>query len=239
MLLRFFLITLVFLSFPAAAGIPIPVEEAWQGGIRNDDTVLLETLLGRIKQVDLATPQGKTALMAAASRGATALVEQLLARGARVEAVNTSHGTALLYAALSGEPATLTVLLEAGADLEHRAGNGWTALTLAAAKGHRAAVAQLLAAGADPNVADVYGWTPLMRAIDNGHPQTALTLLETPDLDFTSANRRGQRALHLAVIRGHRTVVRRLLILGADPDAPDHNGLSPWAIAKALARAPF
>lgn len=225
------LILLLALAAPAAAQ-----DTAWIEAVRDNRLASIRTLLPEMADVDLATPRGKTALMAAAGRGDAGLTAALLEAGAAVDAANKLGGTALIHAALAGDPATLALLLNRGARPDRQAANGWSALMMAAAKGRTAALDLLIARGADPDLADVFGWTPLMRAIDNRHFDAARRLLDHPKVDVERANHRGQTALHLAVIGGPRDLVRRLLDRGASPDTADAQGRTPRRIAGALGR---
>jgi ankyrin repeat protein len=60
---------------------------------------------------------GKTALIAAASRGHSDLVRALIKRGATVDLKHYSGETALMFAADSGDKSTIEALLGAGADV--------------------------------------------------------------------------------------------------------------------------
>jgi len=100
-------------------------------------------------QVDLASPQGETALMLACIKGHLPLVQELLRRGS---AVNRAGWTPLHYAASASHEHTRTivqVLLRAGAHVNAASPNGSTALMLAAQYSSEDVVHDLLRAGAD------------------------------------------------------------------------------------------
>src|SRR5688500_2241818 len=61
---------------------------------------------------------GKTALMAASSRGHSDLVQTLIKRGANVNLKHRSGETALMFAAGSGSQSTVKALLHAGAEVD-------------------------------------------------------------------------------------------------------------------------
>jgi len=100
-------------------------------------------------QVDLASPQGETALMLACIKGHLALVQELLRRGS---AVNRAGWAPLHYAASASREHTraiVQVLLRAGAHVNAASPNGSTALMLAAQYSSEEVVQDLLRAGAD------------------------------------------------------------------------------------------
>ena len=116
----------------------------WLEAVQLNSLDTIATQLRRIKDVDLATSHGKTALMAAAAGGSSDLARELIESGAQVTAENRSSGTALMYAAWAGDKVTINLLLQQGARIDHQASNGWSALMMAVAKGHTDACKALL-----------------------------------------------------------------------------------------------
>ena len=206
--------------------------DAWVLAITKRDLPAIAHLLSQNERnVNLAAPDGKTALMLAAGTARADLVRALLAAGADVNAVNVRGGTALMYAATQGEPEIVAVLLSHGAMVNARAENGWTAVTLAAATGQADIVRQLLAAGADANLADIYGWTPLMRAVDSDRTGVVRVLLKDKSVRVNARDDQGETALHHAAAGGSLEIARLLLANGADPRAKDAAGRTPAAVA--------
>jgi ankyrin repeat protein len=208
------------------------VDQRWLLAVTSNRVDVLEELITVIADVDRSTATGKTALMAAASRGATSLVHALIEAGAAVGARNQGAGTALTYAAGSGQGQTLQLLIDRGADVNSQSNNGWTALMMAAAKDRPEAARQLLGAGARADLADVYAWTPLMRAAYEGHSRVVEVLLQAGDPHLEQRNDQGQTVLHVAVIGEHPDIVARLLQQGAKPAAIDDHGRTPTEIAE-------
>ena len=136
-----------------------------------------------------------------------------------INAADSLGETALHTAAEHGHVAVLQLLLERGADPRRRTLCGWTALHLAAScphatrhnKGHVQAV-QVLLAHNNPNNSD------------NHNNNTTSLLLHAGTSD-------GRTALHMASLYGFTDVVRVLLQAGANPNAADHDGLTPFAVA--------
>ena len=212
-------------------------DEDWTRAIRQNNLPLIERLLSRVTNVDLAAEDGRTALMVAAGAGQTKLAQALLAAGADVNAVNQRGGTALMYAATDGNPATLNALLSHGAAVNARAANGWTAVTLASARGHAGIVGKLLAAGADANASDIYGWTPLMRAVYEDRFEVVRVLLGDKSLRVNTRDDRGATALHFAAARGSLKIAKLLLAHGADARDTDASGRTPAMAAAAEGHA--
>jgi ankyrin repeat protein len=224
-----FLIALLSLSPVKAVG--ADVDGQWTSAIIKHDLATIERLLGSGVDVNLATQDGKTALMLAAGDDAVSLTGALLKAGAKVNATNERGGTALMYAAVSGDPATITLLLKHGADINAKGANGWGALMIACAKGYDQVVQLLLAQGADPNAADIYGWTPLMRAVYEDRLPVVRTLLEHGSVKLDAADDHGLTALHLSAVKGYVDIARELISHGADVRRTDMRGRTALTIA--------
>lgn len=112
-------------------------------------------------QLDLASPQGETALMQAAIKGNLDMVRQLLAKGVRV---NQPGWTALHYAASADLPQSVEIaalLLEHHAYIDAESPNKSTPLMLAAQYGSEAMVNLLLNEGADVQLRNQLGLSAL------------------------------------------------------------------------------
>ena len=166
-----------------------------------------------------------------------AVVTLLLEAGADVNARDSQGSTALLHTA-GGKfvepergrfdrvenPAVMAVLVAAGADVNALSPTGATPLHQAASVEGRETVAMLLAAGADIHARDSEGNTPLLMAANGGfrNPAVLETLIEA-GADVNDRNERGMTVLERTLRSSSDQlthVVRRLLALGADPNAP-------------------
>ncbi len=166
-----------------------------------------------------------------------AVVTLLLEAGADVNARNEVRSTPLHHAAwgkrveiatnsvdLVENPPIVAALLAAGADANARDNGGSTPLHHAAAVEGLETVAMLLEAGADIHARTNSGNSPLLRAADLGfeNPEILETLVEA-GADVNDQNEHGISVL-LSVLRyaddQDIDVVRRLLDLGADVNAP-------------------
>ncbi len=220
-----------FLVAQALAASELP-RETWVAAIHEVDWPTLERLAEAGMDVDVATAQGKTALMLAARRGRVDFVETLLAAGADVNARNDNGGTALMYAATGGDLDTIKLLLAHDADVHAIGRNGWTVMTLAAAKGFVDIVRLLLAHGADADARDMYGWTPLMRAVEQNRPAVVEELLANAPVDPNAQNEFGATALHRAAALGLADIAGALLGYGADTRRRDREGRTPLKVAE-------
>jgi len=226
------IIYLLLLAFPSIA-LTEDLTTTWKRATQLNQVDVIEKHLAFIDNVNVTAPNGKTALMAAASQGATAVVKRLLAAGGQINLNNNLGGSPLMYAAGSGSLKTVQIMVAHGAALNHHSLNGWGALMMAAAKNYDHIVQYLCTRGADVNLADIYGWTPLMRAAYEGHAEAINVLLKQADIALEHINDHGQTALHLAVIQKHRQITRLLLAAGAEQSA-DFAGHTPYSIAEIL-----
>jgi ankyrin repeat protein len=170
-----------------------------------------------------------SALMLAAARGDLAAVELALRDRADPDQRGAGGLTALMVAARTGQTDALRVLIEAGAALDLRDKAGLTALGYAARGGYAAAVAVLLRADAAPDLADEHGVTVLMEGVRSGDLAVVDLLLEA-GADVRPQTESGSTLLHFAA-NASEAVMRRMLALGPDVDAPDGRGMTPAMIA--------
>jgi len=188
---------------------------------------------------------GETPLMAAARAGNAPAVKQLVIHGANVNARESTRGqTALMWAAAQRHAEVVQILTEVGADVHARsdtwlqlinsAGNhrkegdyeieqgGFTPLLFAARLGDIDTAKILLAAGARIDDPAASGATPLIIAAHSGHRSFAEWLLDMG----ADPNKTGVKytALHAAVLRGDRDLVKALLAHQANPNARVERG---------------
>jgi len=171
---------------------------------------------------------GKTALMAASSRGHSDLVQVLIKRGATVDLKHYSGQTALMFAAYSGNESTIRALLEAGADVNAtvvspHAGE-FTPLTITINTDHPQRfeiVRILLAAKAEVNPKGRFIMSPLMHALED---LEMVKLLVAHGADVNQKNFRGATPLMGAAVGKDAAVVKYLIEKGADVKARDQDG---------------
>ncbi|TYZ66799.1 hypothetical protein PybrP1_001023, partial [[Pythium] brassicae (nom. inval.)] len=226
---------------------------------------IVDELLKRSVDEDVATMRGETSLHVAAAKGHSGTVIKLLTSGASVDAVHkrfrwtrrratlmswrtwsahqrevgTKLTTALAIAVRSRQPRVVTQLLQLGAGPNARDKKNSIPLHAAAVCNFKAVVAELLAYGADPSAANTKGSTPLYKAAGRGYKEIVAMLLRGgADVKVVESNSRitGRAAFHLASIRGYADIVVELLANGADMNAVCNNGDPSLHIAAARRR---
>ena len=109
---------------------------------------IVQVLLDAGSNVNAENLYGRTALMAAASRGNRDIVQSLLAAGADVNRKDHQGHTALIFAAMIGHPSIAQILLANGADPHVETERGQTALSLATRNSDTEIIRLLREAGA-------------------------------------------------------------------------------------------
>lgn len=131
----------------------------------------------------------------------------------------TMYG-ALHLAAIHNRVYIIRLLLKAQAEIEAQDSMARTPLALAVHHGNYEAAETLLKAGADPESRDVTTQTILIQAVKTGRHDMVELLLASPNLH--NVNRKDTNgegtALHHACMRGHKTIIRMLMVKGANPD---------------------
>jgi len=208
----------------------------------NRSAAMVERLLSAGADANAASLNGETVLMTCARAGEPKSVKALLVKGARINVTEKAHDqTPLMWAAAQRHPEVTELLVEAGADINarsrtysqtvvgeqtqrfgreelnytvHRGGS--TPLLFAARSGDAGSARVLLAAGANPNDALPDGTSALVLAAHSGQGEVGALLLEK-GANPNSVDA-GYTALHAAVLRSDRNLVKALLARGADPD---------------------
>jgi hypothetical protein len=157
-------------------------------------TLMMAAMTGRIEvmealievgaTVDLQTPDGTTALLAACTYARTTReimgIEVLLARGANPSLANDEGNDALMMAARHGLVDAAVALIRAGADTRRANRFGTTAL-MQAARGHLVETCRaLIRAGAERTAKDERGLTASQYARELGPAPPELTALLSP-----------------------------------------------------------
>jgi ankyrin repeat protein len=187
-------------------------------------------------RVNLAQPDGTTALISAAWRNDTAMVDLVLRAGADdVNVANDYGATALYVAAENADGPVVSKLLDAKADPNKALLSGETPLMQAARRGKLDVVRLLLSKGADPNSKESNGGqTALMWAISERHPDVADALIKS-GADIRAKSNGGSTALMFAAQQGDEQSARLLLAAGADPNEKmQQSAFTPLIIASVL-----
>jgi uncharacterized protein len=248
---------LVLLTASVAAAATADVADA----ARRGDRAAVQAALARKADVNLAQPDGTTALHWAVEHDDLELVDLLLRAGARVT-VRTREGvTPLQLAAINGSARMIDRLIKAGADPKAPlSGSNDTALMMASRTGRTDALRVLLEAGSEVNAKESWGGTTaLMWAASGGNADAARMLIAAgADVNARSAyvaaaNGRGFEGrtpntartetkveefasgwltpLMLAARDGNLEMARILVEAGADVNAGAGDGKTALAIA--------
>jgi ankyrin len=154
----------------------------------------------------------------------------LVDRGLDISIRDEAGNTPLHIAAEFNVPRVVDILLESGgceADIENEANS--TPLHLASKEGHSRIVQTLLEFCADKDTRDAENLTPIWLASYYGHVKVVEDLVALPLPDVKSINHLGWTALHAAY--DNPRITKLLLGAKAEPDAKDHKGCTPLALA--------
>ncbi len=195
-----------------SAATDAPLAEA----VQRMDQAAIRTLLAKRIDVNVAQPDGTTALHWATYNDNVELVGRLLAAGANALAANRYGVTPLSLACVNGNAAIITRFLDAGADANATLPGGETMLMTAARTGKVDAVRVLLTRGANVHAKEPRrGQDALMWATAEGHVQVIEALIEA-GADFRTPLDSGFTPLLFAVRQGRIPAVKALLKAGAD-----------------------
>ncbi len=200
---------------------------------QNNDVTSAITLVNEGADVNMAYPDGATALHWAAHWGATGLVDRLLSEGAAVDAANELGITPIAIACRNGSEAMVETLLRADANAFAVEPSGETVLMSCSRTGLVGAVEKLLAAGAEPNSLEtISGQSALMWAAAEGHTGVVDLLIGAgADVNASSSGR--FTPLMFSARSGAFEIAKLLLDAGADVNATTDEGLSPLLVATA------
>ena len=146
---------------------------------QGNDVTLAIALIEEGADVNMAYPDGATALHWAAHWSATNLAEALLRAGAFVDGSNELGITPISIACRNGSEEMVDTLLKADANARGAEPSGETVLMSCARTGLLGAVEKLLASGAEPNSVEINsGQTALMWAALKGHGEVVDALIK-------------------------------------------------------------
>lgn len=159
------------------------------------------------------------------------IVKFLVAHGANINARDGSGNTPLMIAILQDPLALIHYLVDQGAHLEDHGSDGLTPFMMAIRLGKVKDADYLLSRGADINARDTDGLTALMRvSIQDERDLAKYLVAKGADLIATDLDN-GNTALHWAASNGTLDVVMFLVGAGADVNAKNKLGDSPFKVA--------
>ena len=157
-------------------------------------------LLDQGAEVDGATDDGVTPLIAACWRGHVDAALLLLDNGAEVNRAMNDGRMPLHIACQKGHVETARLVLDRGAVVDRTEKGGRTPLHIACQKGHVETARLVLDRGADVDRADKEDETPLLVACEKGHVEMARLLLEK-GADINRENDQGATPLDISMFR--------------------------------------
>ncbi len=177
-----------------------------------------------------------------------AVLDALLAAGAKLDVRGPDGNHALGKAILQGRTGWIPLLRQRGLEPEARlfdnalacavGSSHWGVPSISGCDGEKARMLLDLGAPFSANATDERGRTLLARAVMSGHEALVLRVLEGRDRVADLPDRQGYTLLHYCARFGTAGMARRLLALGADPNARSHDDRTPLDIASApLGRA--
>jgi ankyrin repeat protein len=159
--------------------------------VRQNQTALLESILGRGIDVDQRDVYGQTALFHAVIHKHISGVTLLLEFGADINATDARQVTPLFIAAEKGLEAAVELLLQRGARVGMTEYARGTSLHAAISANSIKAVSLLIEHGAKVNAIDSSQETVLQRSLSDGPEPGILKLLLDAGADFTVPNKHG------------------------------------------------
>ncbi len=211
--------------------------------VRGNNYAVVKLLLAVGCNPDAADKEGTTPLLLLAARNVQShsclvepdinprIVDLLVRNGANVNAADSRGRTPIQMAASGRSPALLQKLLRLGADPMVPDKSGFTSLMAAAGAGNLRFVRYLLDKGANINAESDLGDTALKQAMmgrfDLGRREFAMVRLLLKQGASVHVPAKGERPLHVALLRGAYTCARLFLKAGADIEAKDNAGLTP------------
>ena len=240
------------LTLAMLPGVAAGAESEAADAAQRKDMTAVRAMLARRANINVAQPDGTTALHWAVHWNDVETVRLLLRGGADPNVANRFGASPLSGAAATGNGAMIAALLEAGADAKALStADGETVLMTAARAGNVDAVRMLIDRGADVNARERYkGQTALMWAAAERHPPVVSLLLQRgadwrvrsfdretkpPKLSAASSispiPRGGFTALAFAAREGHIDTVKALLDGGVDINYGDVDNTTALVVA--------
>ncbi|EFA83897.1 hypothetical protein PPL_02967 [Heterostelium album PN500] len=177
--------------------------------------------------------EGATPLYVAVETAREEVVALLLSRGADPARHRLFYYPIHVATQISNYP-IMERLLKSGAKPDVRTRDGATSLLIAAQNGFIRAVDILQSYKASPNIQMVDGSSPLYVACSRHHANTALKLLDSPDIDVNLKLEDGTTVLHVLAQYGNTSLIKELLdrfSTKIEYDAKRKDGTTPLLIA--------
>ena len=221
----------------SAAAFGAPGDPRLVDAAKNKDNEAVHSLVKQHADVNLAEPDGSTALQWAAHWDDQEMADELIRAGANVNAANEYGVTPLWLACSNGSAAMVEKLAKAGANPNAAlAEGGATALMMCARTGNAETVKILLGQGGNANARETRrGQTALMWAVEEDHLDAARALLEK-SADVHARSKSGFTPLMSAARVGDVELARTLIAAGSDVNDSTPDDGSALVVASASGR---
>ncbi|MGM0507779.1 MAG: ankyrin repeat domain-containing protein [Fusobacteriota bacterium] len=198
--------------------------------VRNGNVEFIEYLLTKDVEFDFEDESGNTYLMMAKD---AKVAELLLDAGLDPNKSNSKGRKIILDVAASSEKIdVLQVLVNSGADLDVQNVRGNTALMVSIMENNKVGAKLLIKSGADLNIQNNKGDTALMKATD---PEIIMELIEAGanlKIDNNKGANVGEETFMLAVYKGYKNVIEKLIEKEMGVNFEDSYGETPLELAK-------
>ncbi|KAM4747303.1 ankyrin repeat domain-containing protein 16 [Rhinophrynus dorsalis] len=186
-----------------------PLHEAASMGHRK----CLLYLLSKGAEVDCLKKADWTPLMMACTRKKLDVIKDLIEHGANPMLKNKDGWNCFHIASREGDPAIIQYLLDVFPGIWNTESNiKRTPLHTAAMHGCLEVIQVLLErCNYEPDCKDSCGLTPFMDAVQNGHLCIAQLLIEKKKVCYTTVDKMGAQALHLAAVTGKDESIQYLV----------------------------
>ena len=203
-----------------------PTLSAFVNALENGDKTTILDALQNIESLEVVDEYRRTAMHWAAFRGYTEAIDALAVSGAEINSVDRNRWTPLHYASFFGKDQAAALLLERGANPLERDRLGMRPIDLAGSEGYAAIVSALIEASYG---SETEREAALLHAAGQGNLSLVEALVKA-DVDIECTDDAGWTPLLKAVYEGHVTVSVYLLDQGANVNAKNKYGYSPYSI---------
>ena len=160
------------------------------------------------------------------------ILQDLISNGFDKEAKDSKGNTALHLSIINYNEQMVKYLIgDANCDKEAQNNEGQTPFHLAVKYNNKEIIGYLHSEGCDINAKDKHMRTPLHYAVMNDNLSMVQVLLSYNDCNIEARDKIGRTPFHYAAERGSIPILQYLVLIGADPNAPDLKGNTPMHIA--------
>jgi hypothetical protein len=204
-------------------------EAAIHKAVRSQNKNFVTYLVDRGALLDVRDNSGLTPLAVSARETQPDIAQYLIKAGSAIDARDYSGSTPLYHAVDTVQFELVKAFVQAGADILAKNASGDSPLTAALKKGPT--IMRDILGSARMDVADSEGKTPLRLLVDMRSAPDMIKLALERKADPSSRDKFADTPLHAALMLKDYSIATLLLAEKADPFAPNHQGLTPTALA--------